>query len=54
MDTGNGEDAVVGKIEVSPAVLPELEAYAILLVLMSEGDSDRFNEVILLTASSDG
>ncbi|KAK9863142.1 hypothetical protein WJX84_002498 [Apatococcus fuscideae] len=52
MDTGNGEDAVVGKIEVSPAVLPELEAYAILLVLMSEGDSDRFNEAKQLTEAA--
>ena len=46
MDTDNpSADASVGPIDISAGVLPELEVYVILLVLMLETDSHQYNEV---------
>ncbi len=46
METEETEvEAEVGSMEVSPAVLPELEVYITLLVLMMEVDSQQFSEV---------
>ncbi|KAK9834634.1 hypothetical protein WJX74_006246 [Apatococcus lobatus] len=46
------EDAHVGSIEVSASVLPELEAYIILLVLMLEADKSRFPEAKQLSEAA--
>ena len=54
MDTEETEaEAQVGSIEVSAAVLPELEAYAILLVLMLQTDNHQYKEVLELLAYYD-
>ena len=45
------EDAQVGSIEVATSILPELEAYLTLLVLMLEADKSQFTEVCNLLQS---
>lgn len=45
------EEAHVGSIGVSASVMPELEAYMILLVLMIEADKSQFAEVCMILLS---
>ena len=52
METEEGqEEAHVGSIQVSASILPELEAYMILLVLMLEADKSQFGEVCVIMLS---